>query len=111
MVREGLRRVVNHPGGTAYGKRLPDLEVSGKTGTAQVARMGKRIKSAELPYMLRDHAWFAAFAPSSAPEIAIVVMNEHGGGGSSTAAPIAMAVARAWDAKRKAKSAALPGSP
>jgi penicillin-binding protein 2 len=99
-VREGLRRVVNDPGGTAYAKRLKEMEVAGKTGTAQVAAMGKRIKSADLPYNLRDNAWFAAFAPASDPQIAIVVMNEHGGGGSSTAAPIAMEVARAWREKR-----------
>ncbi len=106
MVREGLKRVVNHAGGTAYAKRLPDLEVSGKTGTAQVARMGKRIKTAQLPFKLRDHAWFAAYAPSESPEIAIVVMNEHGGGGSSVAAPIAMAVAKAWNDKRMGTRAA-----
>lgn len=108
LVREGLKRVVNHPTGTAYAKRLPDLEVSGKTGTAQVARMGKRVKSSELPYALRDHAWFAAYAPSESPEIAIVVMNEHGGGGSSAAAPIAMAVVKAWHTKRLSQRAGVP---
>lgn len=100
VVREGLRRVVNDPGGTAYGKRLKELEVAGKTGTAQVAKMGKRVKMAELPFKLRDHAWFAAYAPAADPQIAVVVLNEHGGGGSSVAAPIAMAVAKAWNDKR-----------
>lgn len=96
-VREGLREVVNEPFGTAYRKRLRDIQVAGKTGTAQVAKLGKRrLHSKELPWKLRDHAWFAAFAPADAPEIAIVVMVEHGGGGSSVAAPIAMKVIEAW---------------
>jgi penicillin-binding protein 2 len=100
-VREGLRRVVNDAGGTAYRRRLPELEVSGKTGTAQVAALGKkRIKASELPFHLRDHAWFAAFAPSSAPEIVVVVFAEHGGGGSAAAAPIAMEVIKAWHLKQ-----------
>ncbi len=103
LVREGLRRVVNDAGGTAYAKRLADLAVSGKTGTAQVARMEKRVKSSELAWAVRDHAWFAAFAPSEAPEIAIVVFVEHGGGGSSVAAPIAMAVADAWNRQRQGR--------
>jgi penicillin-binding protein 2 len=101
-VREGLRRVVNDPAGTAYRRRLPELEVSGKTGTAQVAALGKkRIKAAELPFHLRDHAWFAAFAPSAAPEIVVVVFAEHGGGGSASAAPIAMDVVKAWHQKKQ----------
>ncbi len=101
-VREGLRRVVNEPGGTAYRRRLKDLEVSGKTGTAQVAKLGeRRLKTKDLPYKLRDHAWFAAFAPSDDPKVVVVVFNEHGGGGSSAAAPIAMRVVDAWHQKRK----------
>lgn len=105
-VREGLRQVVNVPGGTAFYRRLKELEVSGKTGTAQVAKLGKyRIKSRDLPFKLRDHAWFAAYAPAEAPEIVVIVFNEHGGGGSSTAAPIAMSVVKAWWAKKQARAA------
>jgi len=44
----------------------------------------------------RDHAWFAAFAPADAPEIAVVVLVEHGGGGGAVAAPIAGKVIAAW---------------
>lgn len=95
-VREGLRRVVNVPGGTAFRKRLKDLEVSGKTGTAQVRRMGDREKSRRVEWKYTDHAWFAAFAPADDPQVVIVVFNEHGGGGSSAAAPIAMEVLDAW---------------
>lgn len=97
LVREGLRQVVNAPFGTAYRKRLKDLEVAGKTGTAQVAKLGKdREKSRTTEWKLRDHAWFGAFAPADDPKIVVVVLNEHGGGGSSAAAPIAMKVAQAW---------------
>lgn len=111
LVREGLRRVVNTPGGTAYGKRLQTIEVAGKTGTAQVARLGKdRQRSREAAWKLRDHAWFAAIAPADAPEIVVVVFNEHGGGGSSTAAPIAMRVVEAWRRLRDGPTAALDPS-
>jgi len=110
LVLEGLRRVVNEPGGTAYGKRLRDLEVLGKTGTAQVAKLGEdRRKSREAGWGLRDHAWFAAIAPAEDPEIAVVVFNEHGGGGSSTAAPIAMRVIQGWHDARVRRAEATPG--
>jgi penicillin-binding protein 2 len=97
LVQEGLRRVVNARGGTAYGKRLESVEVAGKTGTAQVARLGRdRRKSRDASWKLRDHAWFAAYAPVGDPEVVVVVFDEHGGGGSSSAAPIAMRVLEAW---------------
>ena len=99
LVREGLRQVVNAPFGTAYRKRLKDLEVAGKTGTAQVAKLGKDRKKSrgkDVAWKLRDHAWFGAFAPADDPKVVVVVLNEHGGGGSSAAAPIAMKVAQAW---------------
>jgi penicillin-binding protein 2 len=108
LVQEGLRKVVNDPSGTAYRRRLPGLEVSGKTGTAQVAKLTKRgVKIDEIPWPLRDHAWFAAYAPSTNPEIVVVVLNEHGGGGSAAAAPAAMQVVAAWHQKRQGGSAAL----
>ncbi|MDF1566271.1 MAG: penicillin-binding protein 2 [Deltaproteobacteria bacterium] len=96
-VRAGLRAVVMEPGGTAY-YRYPrregfTVEVAGKTGTAQVVKLGEeREKAEDLPWEERDHAWFAAFAPVEQAEIAVVVLNEHGGHGSSGAAPTAMKV-------------------
>jgi penicillin-binding protein 2 len=111
IVREGLRQVVNEPFGTAYYRRSKLLAVSGKTGTAQVARMGaQRVKSADQDWEVRDHAWFAAIAPSEAPEIAVVAFVEHGGGGSSMAAPVAMATIDAWWTK-KTLQAGLPQAP
>jgi membrane peptidoglycan carboxypeptidase len=69
--------------------KIPGVAVGGKTGTAQVASMkGARIKSEDLPYDLRDHAWFVAFAPVEEPRIAVCVMLEHGGHGGSAAAPV-----------------------
>jgi penicillin-binding protein 2 len=45
-----------------------------------------------MAYWERDHAWFASFAPADRPELAVVVLNEHGGHGGSDAAPTAMAI-------------------
>ena len=81
---------VNDPKGTAHAARVPGFTVAGKTGTAQVVRLedweGK--KPEEIPLELRDHGWFAAFAPAQNPEVAAAVVVEHGGHGSSSAAPI-----------------------
>lgn len=93
VVREGTWAVVNEVGGTAYGKRLKDVEVLGKTGTAQVVAIGStRTKAKDMEYFSRDHAWFAAVAPAANPEVVVIVLSEHGGGGSSVAAPVAMKV-------------------
>lgn len=110
MVVEALAMVVHVPGGTAYNLRLPDVRVAGKTGTAQVARIGqKRLKTEQMDYWLRHHAWFAAFAPVEDPEIAVVVLNEHGGGGSTDAAPTAMAVIKKYfDLKKGEVAVAAP---
>lgn len=95
IVTDALSAVVNEPGGTAYSVRLKDIKVAGKTGTAQVARLGSvRVKKENMDFWERDHAWFASFAPVEAPEIAVVVLNEHGGHGASDAAPAAMAIIR-----------------
>jgi penicillin-binding protein 2 len=91
LVRKGLWKVVNGEKGTARGSRLADIEFSGKTGTSQViSRKKNDTKSeADRPAHLRPHAWFIAYAPSVAPEIAVAVLVEHGEHGSSAAAPIA----------------------
>ena len=119
LVVEALAAVVNEPGGTAYRSRLPDLRFAGKTGTAQVTALGKvRVKKEAMGYWLRDHAWFAAFAPAEEPEIAVVVLNEHGGHGASEAAPTAAAIIRKYfqlkgsDASASiAATASLPRGP
>jgi penicillin-binding protein 2 len=98
VIRAGLLAVVNEPGGTAYRSRLPDVELAGKTGTAQVMKLGQKQKldPATQAYFSRDHAWFAAFAPASDPEIVVVVLNEHGGWGAEAAAPAASKVMAAY---------------
>jgi penicillin-binding protein 2 len=97
VVREGMRRVVNDAGGTAFRARIaePGMEMAAKTGTAQVRHIsmsehlsGVR-KNQDLPWQQRDHALFVCFAPVGAPRYALSVVVEHGGGGSAVAGPIA----------------------
>ncbi len=91
LVRQGLVGVVNEPKGTAFRARTRDIEVAGKTGTAQVkriARHGEGISS----YDQNDHAWFVGFAPAGNPKIAFAVLIEHGGHGGEVAAPAAMEI-------------------
>ena len=90
VIRDGLWRAVNMEGGTAYRSKLDDIEISGKTGTAQVHSIGRvRIPNRDKLFQLRDHAWFASYAPSDSPEIAVVVFLEHAGHGGREAAPVA----------------------
>ncbi|HEU4430434.1 MAG TPA: penicillin-binding protein 2 [Myxococcota bacterium] len=94
IVREGLTAVVEVPGGTGARARVPGVRVAGKTGTVQVVSLDRvrGMKELEIPIRLRDHAWFVAFAPADAPEIAVAVFVEHGLHGSSAAAPIAQRI-------------------
>ena len=98
QVRDGLVAVVNEPGGTAYRSRLADVELAGKTGTAQVMKLGQKQKldPTTMAYLSRDHAWFASYAPAADPEIVVVVLNEHGGWGAEAAAPAASKVMAAY---------------
>jgi penicillin-binding protein 2 len=92
-VRSALSDVVNGGSGTGGRARSHLVEIAGKTGTAQVAEMrGKVVKSEQLSYFVRDHAWFVAYAPARQPEIAVVAFVEHGGHGGSAAAPLAKRV-------------------
>jgi cell division protein FtsI/penicillin-binding protein 2 len=78
-------------GGTGGRARVPGVAVAGKTGTAQVARK----EEAKHRQDLKDHAWFVAFAPFENPQIALVVLVEHGGFGGQVAAPVAKAILEA----------------
>jgi penicillin-binding protein 2 len=92
-VRGALADVVKSPSGTGGAARTPIVEIAGKTGTAQVIEMkGAYLKSEHIAYMNRDHAWFVSYAPAQNPQIAVVVLVEHGGHGGSAAAPIAKKV-------------------
>jgi penicillin-binding protein 2 len=95
IVREALKGAVNAPHGTGWTCALKDVQVAGKTGTAQVVRMPVNFKKGDtnrMPIKFRDHAWFVAYAPFEDPQIAIAVLVEHGGFGASAAAPIAKKV-------------------
>ncbi len=91
-VRDGLWAVVNAPGGTAGASRLREIDIAGKTGTVQVVAQSARRNNADLPFALRDHAWFASYAPAGDPQLVVVVFVEHGGHGSNASAPIAKAL-------------------
>ncbi|MDX1778212.1 MAG: penicillin-binding transpeptidase domain-containing protein, partial [Thermodesulfobacteriota bacterium] len=80
--------VVNTPKGTGTLASIPEKDVSGKTGTAQVVSLAKKKENADRE-TFSDHAWFAAYAPGDEARIAVVVFIEHGGHGGSAAAPIA----------------------
>jgi len=97
LVNKSMAAVVNSPVGTAHRSqiRTPGFEMGGKTGTVQVRRITKAEretgvrKNEELEWHERDHAIFVGYAPLDAPRYAVSVVVEHGGSGSSGAAPIA----------------------
>lgn len=96
-VRRAMYDVSNHARGTAYRTRIATTEfkMAGKTGTSQVRRITQAerdagvTRNADLPWNRRDHALYVAFAPADNPKYAVAVVVEHGGGGSTAAAPIA----------------------
>jgi penicillin-binding protein 2 len=89
-VREGMNAVTNEPGGTAFAWRItqPGFEMAGKTGTAQVRKISREEhlagvkKNESLPWKLRDHALFIAFAPVASPRYAAAIVMEHGAVGA-----------------------------
>jgi penicillin-binding protein 2 len=93
LVHDALWAVVNREGGTAYDPKnlTGPVAVAGKTGTAQVEQhLRDKNDEKRTWYQYRSHAWFAGWAPAERPELAVVVMVEHGGGGGKNAAPIAV---------------------
>lgn len=93
QVRSAMWDVVRGARGTGGAARSNIVTVAGKTGTAQVVEMrGAYVKSEDLTYFHRDHAWFIAYAPADDPKIAVVTLVEHGGHGGSAAAPLAKKV-------------------
>ena len=98
-VKEGMLAVVHGPTGTArgIGIKSPFL-IAGKTGTAQVVsnKNNRRLDPHDLPLHLRHQALFIGYAPADDPRIAVAVVVEHGGFGSTSAAPVAKAIMDAW---------------
>jgi penicillin-binding protein 2 len=112
-VRRALWGVVNEEKGTVYHNHPPELDVAGKTGTAQVSHRAARNAADETStwYFNRDHAWFVGYAPSRSPEIAVVVLIEHGGFGGVKAAPVVFDVIRAYERlKAERAGAAAPAA-
>ena len=96
FVLDAMFRSTNEIYGTSYKSRIedPKYQFAGKTGTAQVKRITEAereldLKPEQIPYEERDHAWFIAFGPYKNPRYALTVFVEHGGSGSTKAAPIA----------------------
>ena len=104
-IKNAMAAVVNDVGGTAWRSRSDKVRFAGKTGTAQVVRKKtddeEDVKEGEIPYQFRDHALFVSYAPVEKPQIAIAVVVEHGGHGSSAAAPVAQAMYDAYFAGKK----------
>ncbi len=96
FVLDAMFRSTNEIQGTSYRSRIedPKYQFAGKTGTAQVKRITEEERELDrelnqIPYKERDHAWYIAFGPYKNPRYALTVLVEHGGSGSSAAAPIA----------------------
>ncbi|MBS40953.1 MAG: penicillin-binding protein 2 [Rhodospirillales bacterium] len=111
IVMSGMDAVSNTPRGTGYRARIQDdeFDLAGKTGTVQVKSISQYerdtrvLKNRERPWIERDHALFVAFAPVKNPRYSIAVVVEHGGRGSTVAAPIARDILRATLKRENAK--------
>ena len=96
IIQEAMFASTNELRGTSYKSRIedPKYQFAGKTGTAQVKRITERdreldLKTIDIPYNERDHALYVAFGPYKNPRYSLSIVIEHGGSGSSAAAPIA----------------------
>ena len=96
IIQEAIYSSTNEVRGTSYSSRIkdPKYRFAGKTGTSQVKRITKKdreldLETFQIPYNERDHALYVAFGPYKNPKYAVSVIVEHGGSGSSNAAPIA----------------------
>jgi penicillin-binding protein 2 len=97
IVREGMYGTVNWDIGTAPSVRLPGINVAGKTGTAEYAKVdasGKVVRDSK--GNLPSHAWFTSFAPYEAPEVVVTVFLNNGGEGSQVSAPVVAKILRSY---------------
>ena len=103
LIRQGMWGVVNGPRGTARGICPIELDVSGKTGTAQVVGRKDRDKflnEMSDKIMFQDHAWFIAYAPRQDCQIAVAVFIKHGEHGT-VCAPLARDLIQAYMDNKK----------
>ncbi|TAK20859.1 MAG: penicillin-binding protein 2 [Myxococcaceae bacterium] len=97
MITNALAGVISDAHGTAHAAQIAEVDVAGKTGTAQVSRIVRDPTDPRRSWSTqRDHAWFAGFAPAASPEIAVVLLVEHGGSGGHEAAPLMTQVVREY---------------
>ena len=96
IVQDAIFSSTNEVMGTSYRSRIDNLkyQFAGKTGTAQVKKITEEereldLKTFQIPYEQRDHALYVAFGPYKNPRYALSIIVEHGGNGSTTAAPMA----------------------
>ena len=96
IVQDAMFASTNEVRGTSYRSRIddPKYQFAGKTGTAQVKKITEKdreldLKTFEIPYEERDHALYVAYGPYKNPRYALSILVEHGGNGSTTAAPMA----------------------
>jgi penicillin-binding protein 2 len=113
IIQKGLWEVVNGLKGTGRIAHVRGIDISGKTGTAQVVGRDtdRNISKKKTAHHLKAHAWFVAYAPSEDPKIAVTVIVEHGEHGSSAAAPIAREIIRTYleeDISRRQLTAQSP---
>jgi penicillin-binding protein 2 len=97
LIVDGMWGVVNN-GGTAAAIKIPGFPLAGKTGTAQVAELGKDTGKN------KDHSWFVSYAPAYKPEIAIIAIIENAGFGAQHAGPAVRGVYEAYLQKRQGPS-------
>tara|TARA_B100000700_G_C14747467_1_gene715871 strand:+ start:32 stop:520 length:489 start_codon:yes stop_codon:yes gene_type:complete len=96
IIQDAMFGSTNEVMGTSYRSRIddPKYQFAGKTGTAQVKKITEKdreldLKTFEIPYEERDHALYIAYGPYKHPRYALSILIEHGGNGSTTAAPMA----------------------
>ena len=96
IIQDAMFGSTNEVMGTSYRSRIDNLkyQFAGKTGTSQVKKITEKdreldLKTFQIPYEERDHALYIAFGPYKDPRYALSILVEHGGNGSTTAAPMA----------------------
>ena len=112
LVQEGLRAVVMDDEGTGKRARVPGVSVGGKTGSVQVVNLKKNNKQTDVSVLWKEHAMFASFAPTEAPEIVVIVVSEHDdvGGGGASAAPVAGHILNRYFELKKHRSGTAIGA-
>jgi penicillin-binding protein 2 len=112
VVQKGLLGVVEENRGTAHSIKVSSVSIAGKTGTAQVVRLAdgvdRKAAAKNVKEKQQDHAWFVGYAPADDPQIVVCALIEHGGHGSSVAAPLVQKVILAYLGMGQEPPAAKP---